>query len=166
MKLANSCILRYVQTESFDDEIHDLKVHGKVKRSSVLNKLSPVLVDELVVVGGRLSHAPISSSAKYPVILPATHKVSHLIVFDYHGYAHLGTEWVLSKLRKRYWIVRARPLIKLIKHNCVTCKRLYSGSMEQKMADLPLERCIPDRSPFSSVGVDLFGPFYVTIGRS
>ena len=45
MKLANSCILRYVQSESFDDEIHDLKVHGKVKRSSVLNKLSPVLVD-------------------------------------------------------------------------------------------------------------------------
>ena len=166
MKLANSHILRYVQSESFDDEIHDLKVHGKVKRSSTLNKLSPVLVDELVVVGGRLSHAPISSSAKYPVILPANHKVSHLIASDYHGYAHLGTEWVLSKLRKRYWIVRARPLIKRIKHNCVTCKRLYSGSMEQKMADLPPERCIPDRSPFSSVGVDLFGPFYVTIGRS
>ena len=34
------------------------------------------------------------------------------------------------------------------------------------MSDLPLERCIPDRSPFSSPGVDLFGPFYVTFGRS
>ena len=46
MELADSRILRYVQSESFDEEIHDLTVHGKIKRSSVLNKLYPVLVDK------------------------------------------------------------------------------------------------------------------------
>ena len=34
------------------------------------------------------------------------------------------------------------------------------------MADLPVERCTPGRPPFSFVGVDLFGPFLVKLGRS
>ena len=57
-------------------------------------------------------------------------------------------------------------MIKRIKHECVTCKRLYGGPVTQRMADLPTLRCQPDAGPFSSVGVDIFGPFYVTVGRS
>ena len=57
-------------------------------------------------------------------------------------------------------------MIKRIKHECVTCKRLYGRPVTQRMADLPTLRCQPDAGPFSSVGVDIFGPFYVTVGRS
>ena len=38
--------------------------------------------------------------------------------------------------------------------------------MVQKMADLPPERCLPFVRPFSLVGIDIFGPFYVRQGRS
>ena len=34
------------------------------------------------------------------------------------------------------------------------------------MADLPPERCEARKPSFSYVGVDLFGPFYVKLGRS
>ena len=34
------------------------------------------------------------------------------------------------------------------------------------MADFPPERCEAGKTPFSYVGVDLFGPFYVKLGRS
>ena len=138
-----------------------------MRKSSTLLKLTPVLDDNgLIVISGRLSEASISQKSKFPVILPSDHKVSLMITYDYHAYAHLGTEWVLSKLRTRYWIIRARAMIKWIKHECVTCKRLYGGPVTQRMADLPTLRCQPDAGPFSSVGVDVFGPFYVTVWRS
>jgi hypothetical protein len=34
------------------------------------------------------------------------------------------------------------------------------------MADIPKERCEPGKPPFSYVGVDLFGPFVVKVGRA
>lgn len=37
---------------------------------------------------------------------------------------------------------------------------------EQKMADLPLERILPDLPPFTNVGLDYFGPIEVRRGRS
>ncbi|KAK3745377.1 hypothetical protein QZH41_001405 [Actinostola sp. cb2023] len=37
---------------------------------------------------------------------------------------------------------------------------------DQKMADLPVDRVTPDRPPFTSVGVDCFGPFLVKRGRT
>jgi hypothetical protein len=33
--------------------------------------------------------------------------------------------------------------------------------MEQKMADLPADRLVPDEPPLSYVGIDYFGPFHV-----
>lgn len=37
---------------------------------------------------------------------------------------------------------------------------------EQKMADLPVEKVIPDLPTFTNVGVDYFGPVDVRRGRS
>lgn len=34
------------------------------------------------------------------------------------------------------------------------------------MADLPRNRVVPDKPPFTRIGVDLFGPFDVKRGRS
>ena len=37
---------------------------------------------------------------------------------------------------------------------------------EQQMADLPANRITPDKPPFTSVGVDCFGPLQVRRSRS
>ena len=166
MRDAELCVLRYVQSSVYANEIRDLKADGKVKKSSSLYSLSPVLDNDLIVIGSRLSNAPISHRSKAPIILPSDHKISNMIVSEYHGYCHLGTEWVLSRLRMRYWIIKARSLIKRTKHRCAICKRLYAAPMLQKMAELPIQRCQPDFVPFAFVGVDIFGPFYVTVGRA
>ena len=50
--------------------------------------------------------------------------------------------------------------------NCMICKKLHGSALQQKMSDLPPERCTPGKPPFTFVGVDIFGPFYVKQGRS
>ena len=139
---------------------------GHVKKSDCLAALAPVLHQGVIIIGGRLRHACIAEMSESPPIIPHDHKVAMLIVREIHNGAHLGTEWVLSKLRQKYWIVNARNLIKCVKRQCVTCKRLYATPMMQKMADLPQERCQPGKPPFTYVGVDLCGPFHVKRGRS
>ena len=111
-----------------------------------------------------MKHAAIHEDMKHPLILPHDHRISHLIVQEYHGAAHLGNEWTLSQVRQRYWITKARNIIKMTKRSCVTCNKLYGVGMHQNMAELPPERCEPGRPAFSYVGVDLYGPIYVKLG--
>ena len=49
---------------------------------------------------------------------------------------------------------------------CFLCRKLGAARGEQLMANLPKERLTPEDPPFTSVGVDYFGPLYVQQGRS
>ncbi len=44
---------------------------------------------------------------------------------------------------------------------CVVCNKLCGRTAEQKMADLPSD-CLNTEPPFTSVGLDVFGPWAVT----
>ena len=165
MHAAETLLITFVQERIYEAEMASLKRDGHLARISPLLKISPIVADGLLVVGGRLKHAPAALRLRNPIILPYRHRLSALIVLECHRGTHFGTEWALSKLRTRVWIVGARKLIKKIKRECVTCKRLYARPMSQKMADLPPERCLPDQPAFAYVGVDLFGPIYVKQGH-
>ena len=106
-----------------------------VSKSSDIRALNPILFVDILVVGGRIRHAPLSKDLRHPVILPLKHRLSDMILLEYHNGAHLGTEWTLSFFQNKYWIPRARNRLKKIRRNCVTCKKLYGRSMQQKMAD-------------------------------
>ena len=69
-------------------------------------------------------------------------------------------------LRERFWIMRARVLIKSVLRRCFDCRKKQAPVGEQKMADLPVDRVTAGKPPFSNVGVDCFGPFIVKRGRS
>ena len=163
---AERLILTHVQCTSFLDEINDLKQGKSVSKTSDIARHDPMLHGGMVVVGGRLRHSDMHFSEKHPIILPYDHQVSRLIVADSHNLAHLGVEWTLSHVRRKYWIAKARNMIKTAKRACVVCKRLYAQPPVQKMADLPPERCEPYKPPWSYVGIDIFGNFYVKCGRS
>ena len=85
---------------------------------------------------------------------------------EYHGSSHVGTEYVLSLIRNKFWVFNARPMLKSMRRNCVVCKRMCSQTCSQKMADLPPQRCQPYHPPFSNFDVDIFGLFNVTQKRS
>ena len=79
---------------------------------------------------------------------------------------HSGIDYVLSILRQKYWIVKARALVRKCLNGCFDCKRRQSPVGEQRMADLPECRVTPGQPPFIFIGVDCFGPVNVGRGRS
>ena len=165
---AEHVILMHVQHECYREEIEQICERGVVSKSNHLAKLCPKWDNDLLVVGGRLCHAGVPNRAKSPIILPKDHRVSTLICQESHDDCHVGTEWVLSQLRRRFWIIKARSIPKKIRRNCIVCKRLYAKPSVQRMADLPPERLDPCHPPFTIVGVDVyvFGPFSVVQGCS
>lgn len=92
--------------------------------------------------------------------MPNKHQIL-LIVQELHDVAHHGVEWTLSLLRSKYWIARARILIKSVKSACITYRKLFAKPCEQRIADLPKERVTPNQAPFTFVGMDCFGSFAV-----
>ena len=134
MTTAEKFILKHVQSSVYTQEIKRLKSEDHVQISSAIRKLDPVLdSDDLLVVGGRLNYGPVTSSTRHPMILPYDHRLSWLIVEDSHNATHLGTEWTLSQLRRKFWIIKCRKLILNVKSKCVTCKKLFGQTMNQKI---------------------------------
>ncbi|XP_068738988.1 uncharacterized protein [Montipora capricornis] len=135
--------------------------------ASPLRKLFPFLHDGVICVGGRLYNASISFSAKHPMILPSKHPVTDLIIKDYHEKeGHVGACHVLASLRQRFWILRGNAAVRRVLGKCLKCRFWNSSPCDQIMAQLPCPRVSPFSPPFSSVGVDFFGPILVKEKRS
>ncbi|XP_076045785.1 uncharacterized protein LOC143028028 [Oratosquilla oratoria] len=124
LKHAENLIVKHVQGRAYFHETKNIEAGKTVLKSSSIYKLSPILIDGLLVVGGRLKHAALNGQAINPVILPHNHKLSTLIVRDCHNSSHVGVEWTLSRMRKKFWIIRGRKLVKRVKMDCIVCKRL------------------------------------------
>ena len=134
-------------------------------KSSSISKLSPMINDKgILVLRGRLSRSLEFDEKIHPILIPHGSKIASLIVRSYHESAHLGSEWTLSLIREKFWITRARSVIKSACRNCLICKKLFSKPMDQRMADLPSNRLKPYDPPFSHVGVDCFVTFWYLLG--
>ena len=156
---AEVAILRYIQRHEFRDELVALRAQRNVSKSSSIYRLSPVLIDELLCIEGRLRNSDLPATRKHQIILPKKHHVTTLIIQHYHQQScHAGKEFVLSLVREKYWIICGRQTVR----RCVTCQRCHGQPVVQKMADLPRQRVTADKPPFSSTGVDFFGTFLVS----
>lgn len=166
MDNAEKNIICWVQRQSFKEELRSLE-KGTVKRTSPLVKLDPVIVDGVLRVGGRLSRATLPEETKHPAILPKASHISTLILRHIHEkVGHSGRSHVLSTLRRKHWILHANAAARAVIRKCIICKLRRQKAGEQKMADLPIDRVLPDLPPFTHVGMDYFGPIDVKRGRS
>lgn len=164
---AETSIIAFCQQERFPTEFAAL-TSGKpqVPRSSSILKLDPVLEGGLLRVG-RLNKAAIPEDVKHPLILSKDQHIADLILHHVHlQLGHGGRNHVLSAIRRKYWITSGPTAVRKIISRCLICKLHGRKTAEQKMADLPEERVVPDLPPFTNVGVDYFGPVDVKRGRS
>ena len=157
MGVAATSVITYVQRKAFGEHT-----------DNSLQKLSPFpSTDGTLRVGGRLDKADLQFQTKHPMILPANHHVTDLIILHYHtSTGHTGIERVLAETRQLFWIVKGRATVRKVLSKCIICKKLRAQPVSQFMGDLPKDRVTPNEAPFTRVGVDYFGPFLVKRARS
>ncbi|XP_053375012.1 uncharacterized protein LOC128547190 [Mercenaria mercenaria] len=162
-------LITEVQKESFSKELECIASNQKLPRNSAIQGLNPIIDEHgLLRIGGRLKNASeLSISEKNPVILPKCHFVSKLVVRYYHeSVRHQGCNFTEGAIRSGgFWIIGVKRLVRGMIHECVKCRKLRGKAGFQFMSDLPKDRLTPD-APFSSVGVDVFGPWNVTARRT
>ena len=127
-----------------------------------LQHMSPFLDQQGVWrVGGRLTAAPIAVVSQHPVILSADSDIVRLIVQDIHErLMHSGLNHTLNEFRMKHWMPKARGTIKRLLNRCIFCRNRRARPKVPLMANLPEVRFDQSR-PFSSVGIDYFGPLQV-----
>jgi hypothetical protein len=152
--------VKVTQTDVFSKDI-DLIKRGKMC-STGLQRLHPFIDEQGVLrVGGRLRHSTLNYTAKHPIILPHTHHLTNLIIDSFHGkLMHAGPNLLLSILRKQYWILSARRIIRHRVFLCKSCFRTKATAPTPYMGDLPSDRLCQTR-PFLKVGCDFAGPFFI-----
>jgi len=102
---AESVINRMVQSESFPRELKDLSHGGRVQVCSQLAALAPFLDETGIIrVGGRLKRANLPYDQKHPIVLPARHHITEIILRQEHvRLQHCGPQQLLASIRTRYW---------------------------------------------------------------
>ncbi|XP_065074711.1 uncharacterized protein LOC135698594 [Ochlerotatus camptorhynchus] len=139
---ATYTLVRFAQAESFPNDLRAIRSDGQVKPNSKLKSLSPIIVDGILRIGGRLRNASVSEDRKHPIILATHHPLTELIITSYHEkLLHAGPQLLIASVREKYWPLRVRNLARKI------------------MGDLPAERVTPT-FPFFNTGVDLCGPLF------
>lgn len=92
------------------------------------------------------------------MILSPRHRFTHLYISHLHQIDHAGVDITIAKIQRKFGIPGVRKIVKSVKYNCVTCKRLSPKCEGQKLGELVEERLKPS-PPFNHTACDIFGPF-------
>ncbi|XP_055543002.1 uncharacterized protein LOC129728580 [Wyeomyia smithii] len=166
LREAEFAIIRRVQQDAFSEDLKRLRKGEAVSRHSLLRWFNPKIAENGILrIGGRLEHSQEPADAKHPIILPAKHVLTELILLHYHqNLMHAGLQLLLATVRQRFWPLGGRNLARKIIHRCQRCFRAKPKLFRQQMGELPAARVTISR-PFAKCGVDYFGPVYVRAGR-
>jgi len=113
-----------------------------------------------------LRHANLLEAAKHPIILPAKHFVTRLILRAEHlRLHHCRAEQLLASMRQKYWILASGREARRIIRSCLNCFRLRPQAVQARMGDLPRARVTGFMRPFTISGMDYTGPLQIREGR-
>ena len=157
---AENTLIRVVQRSHFQAEFQYLE-QKTVKMPKLVSDLRLFLDDGILLCGGRIQNSSHDSNSKYPVMLPTKCKFTNLLLRKIHNEFHFGVNYTLSQLRQRFWVPKAKQVIKNLLHNCIKCKKLHSRPFSKPdVPPLPSFR-VEDSRPFSAVCVDFTGALNV-----
>ena len=160
-------IWKIVQNRCFMPQIGVILADKMLAKGDKLFKLSPTIFEGLLCVNSRvrLDSSGLSGDS-YPIILPAEdHVVKTYIHYLHVKYHHPGKTHLISLIQEKYHVVGLNKLLKKLYSSCKICTRLNGRPLKAVMAPLPPARTNPPPRPFTSTGVDFFGPIGISQGR-
>lgn len=158
MTNALKVLVRFTQQKHCHETISQVKNGSPIK--GYVRHLTPCLSDDgLLMVGGRLNLAPISSKRKNPYLIPRRSRLAHIICSHYHRLTlHGGPQLMQSLIQRQFWIPGIRYILRSVVFNCIDCYRFKAKPLEPLMSDVPSFRFCKTRA-FVNTGVDLAGPY-------
>ncbi|XP_065074451.1 uncharacterized protein LOC135698403 [Ochlerotatus camptorhynchus] len=177
LQKAKRSLWRLAQSECYLDEVATLKHNSQLKReqqkaldrSSSIAKLPPLLDEHGVLrVDSRIAAADyVPYDTRYPIILPRGHRITNLLLDWYHRkFRHANNETIVNEVRQRHYIAKLRTQVRSAAIRCQWCRVYKAKPVAPKMGQLPRIRITPFLRPFTFVGIDYFGPYFVKVGRS
>ena len=111
---------------------------------------------------GRLENMEEKFEKRFPIFLDQNSYFTKLIILECHKKVkHSRVKDTLNELRSSYWITQGRQTVKRIIGKCTLCNRFDAKAFESlPFAPLPEFRVKAD-FPFTSTGIDYFGPLLV-----
>ena len=127
MNNTHNVIIELIQKETFKQELQDLFSPSQVHQNSKLVTLNPTL-DNIIKVVGRLKNIiSIPINLKHQIILPRHHPVTDLLILHYHkSNHHCRRDQTLALVREKYWIVKAKSIIRKVLSTCLLFKHRRS----------------------------------------
>ena len=117
--------------------------------------------DGVIIVGTRAeAWMEMSYNKREVMLLPFAHPISKLYTRFIHNINHSGIASTVSKVRRKFWILKLQIIAKSIIHHCTTCKKERKIRYEQIMSSLPVERLKPVPA-WLHTSLDYFGPFEI-----
>lgn len=149
-EITQSVVFKIIQSEKFPQDV------------SVINGLSVVKNESgLYCVRTKLTQKNDTDSFRLPVLLPSDHPMIISLIRWYHiQNHHAGVQYLMSRMREHFWILRSRKTINKVIRKCVTCLRHASKHYKVDTGTLPCNR-IETKNAFQTTGVDLAGPLYL-----
>ena len=106
--------IRSVQEQCFWEEIRFLKQSSGKKPLYVKQFGLYLDNDDLIRCRGRINNSSLPLESKNPVFLPAKHDFVRLLIEHTHvKNMHSGARDTLINLRKRYWILKGRQVVRV-----------------------------------------------------
>ena len=93
-----------------------MKLDEKIDVKSRVIPLNPFIDNQGILrVGGRLTHSELPEEQKHPILLPASHHTTRLVIRDEHfRLKHAGTQASLYSVRENYWPFDGRNVTRKI----------------------------------------------------
>jgi hypothetical protein len=159
---AKTMAVRMAQEEHYYEEIAAIAQRGTVGERSTLAELRPFIDKQGIIRSmGRMQSLDLPFEQKYPVVLPAGHYLTKLIMADIHfKLGHCTIVSMLMSFRNEYFAPRARQLATSIAHQCPVCRKFRVRPMVPDLAPVPDFR-VEQTKPFLYTGIDYAGPVLI-----